>query len=70
MRVDKKLLEQLRARKQVARESYADVVARMIRNEVAPTSIQKMLREKHGKKPRKIAGVCPICNYQNCRCGF
>ena len=50
MRVDKELLKKLQARKQVARESYADVVERMIRNENAPSKIQKILREKHGKK--------------------
>jgi hypothetical protein len=33
MRVDKKLLEQLKAKKQVPRESYADVVKRMIDRE-------------------------------------
>lgn len=34
MRVDKELLEKLKAKKLVARESYADVVRRMIDKEV------------------------------------
>lgn len=53
MRVNKKLLEELKARKQVPRESYADVVERMIRNETAPTKIQKMLRESAKEKEKK-----------------
>lgn len=54
MRVNKKLLEQLKARKQVARESYSDVVERMIRNETSADSVQKILRAKHGKKQSSV----------------
>lgn len=60
MRVNKKLLEQLKARKQVARESYSDVVERMIRNETSPNKIETMLRARHGttqeQKLKRMAG--------------
>ena len=57
MRVDKELLKKLKAKKLAQRESYADVVKRMIDKELGV------------KKPRKINGICPVCNYQICRCG-
>ena len=43
MRVNKKLLEELKARKQVPRESYADVVKRMIDKEIKPKKMPKGL---------------------------
>jgi len=54
MRVDKELLKKLRARKQVARESYADVVKRMIDQEVKPdysheAVMKKLLKNKKNK---------------------
>ena len=59
MRVDKELLKELQKAKLVKAESYASVVKRLMDNE-----------RKTLKKPRKINGICPVCNYQNCRCGF
>lgn len=62
MRVNKKLLEQLKARKQVARESYSDVVSRLIKEDMYKdlpvkkyTSDQyKFLNKMKGKKGQSM----------------
>lgn len=67
MRVDKNLLAQLKARKQVARESYADVVKRMIDNEVKNKNSYYMspkARSEHNAFLKRLNKI------ENLRVGF
>ena len=58
MRVDKELLKKLKAKKLAQRESYADVVKRMIDQEVKPdyshdAVMRRLLNTKHKRKTMK-----------------